>query len=339
MRRITTPPYCHWQTIWPVKHRKYNEKWKLVTVNEVFASDSWWPARDLKELLTASKRDNKSHGWSTNVSRGTVAGVKVKRVPSDTFPTDNFTAAELNPPPGYRYWQVVPEKKIVRLLCSFASDIPKSRKLRKLFEQHPYYVPPIEVPLPDGWIVDDRLNGWIEGVPDPKIANPQEMLQRSLDGNLNWEVESAFFRESLEDLVRLVFKRKSSGDAECWAVAGQTFDDDSPNALYRLLHYFTERKKPFKIDDFYKAHLLRLHHPTIACFLDVGFWKCWLEVRLYVDKTLCKQLKPASPIRAGAPGSQSDEVEAPAETLDWYRLFVRLLGTKTAVYSGNNFVV
>ena len=347
MRRSTTPPYCHWRTLKPVKHKTYDANLRLVTVTRRKKSDKWYPAHDLKELLTKANADNKQHGLSTNIRKGTVACFAVERVPSATFPQDNFTAEELDAPAGYGYWKVDPESRTVTLLCAFDHNIKEIEKhltKKALFRTHREYRPPLTRDMPDGWIVTDPLVGFVENrTTERYFPDPQTALAESVAGTLCWEVESMFYHEGHEDLARRVFllsprRRAFKADTKYWEVAGDKFNDPSA-AFYRLLHYFSDRKRPVKIDDLYKQHVLRLYHPTLACWADVETWKCELAVRLFAASDLCEQLKSASMFRAGRPGGNAGEVSTSPEVMEWYRLLIKLLETPTVIYSGNNFKV
>lgn len=344
MRRVTTPPYSHWRTVKPVKFKTYNKKWRLVTVRRRYKSSDWWPADTLRDVLIASKSHNKQNGWSTNVKAGTVGSELVEIVRSTHYRTDNFTAEELDAPEGYGYWEVT-SPETVRLTCVYPSDIErleKSRKNKAAFRSHPAYRPPIDRPMPDGWVMDDKLSGWIEGrIGEYKFPDPQSVLAQSLSGKVNWEVEAAFGNEGHDKLVPLVFLRRAPRRKATWTdVASKSFDD-SPSVLYRLLHYFQNRKKPFKIDDFYKQNLLRLHHPNGICYADLEFWKHEMAIRLTADKSLCESDKQESAISivCGVPSSMDGQVEASVDVMDWYRLLIQLLETPVMIYSGNNFKV
>ena len=63
------------------------------------------------------------------------------------------------------------------------------------------------------------------------------------------------------------------------------------------------------------------------------------KIRLFVDKSICTQVKPASCIREGRPGAQNDEISCPEFIKAWYSLLTTLLETKTMIYGGNNFEV
>jgi hypothetical protein len=64
-----------------------------------------------------------------------------------------------------------------------------------------------------------------------------------------------------------------------------------------------------------------------------------MEIRLFVDKSICTQVKSASIVREGRPGAQKDEISCPESIKAWYSLLTRLLETKTLIYGGNNFEV
>ena len=116
---------------------------------------------------------------------------------------------------------------------------------------------------------------------------------------------------------------------------------NSPAVLYRILHYFDDRKRPFKIADFYKGHILRVHHPRGLCFADIEFWKHEIALRLTADSSLCASQKQEGPlvITCGVPGAMDGDVTADSEVMDWYRLLIQLLESPVMIYGGNNFEV
>lgn len=360
MRRKTTPPYCHLETIGPVKHKRCNNKFKIVTVNKPYRFDMWHTASDLPELIRKFEFEIKQHGWKADARAGTVNGHKMRRVESDTYPDDQFTAKELKAPPGYRYWTCNPEEKTVTLLRMWDHDEREYHKKPKLWRRiaaDPRYLPPLTVPMPEGWVVTYSktqqpdgsiqkkaiVSGWLEDrnvSVKPSFDEAFAKLQGLLAGTVDWRIEQAFNWPEKDELVQLAFAvrrpRSLNKAAKFWQITGKTFTKaDSPKVLYRAYHYF----HTYKLDELYKGHLVRLYHPQGIAWADIGTWKCEMEIRLCADSARCKQLKSASIVRAGAPGSHSDEVSAPVEVMQWYGLLVKLLETKTMIYSGNNFEV
>lgn len=357
MRRSTSPPYCHLETVIPVKHKKLNEKFKEVTVTEPYRFQSWWTAKDLPELIRKASYDIKQYGWKSDAKKGTVNGIPMRRIESDVYQDDQFTAKELNAPAGYRYWKCDPETKTVTLLRFWDHDIERLKKNRrrwKRIESDPRWLPPLTVPMPDGWEVTwsktqqpdksvtktEIVSGWLEDRnTSPKItaAEAQEKLSGLLNGTVDWQIEDAFGWPNQENLVLQVFRKRSriSKDAKFWQITGKTFENsDSPKVLYRAMHYFAATK----LDELYKGHLVRVYHPEGIAWCDIGTWKCEMEIRLLADKEHCKQVKPASFVQLGQP-HESNTVKAPKFIRDWYDLLVKLLKTKTMIYSGNNFEV
>jgi len=87
--------------------------------------DSFWhPAHDLRQLLTECRRElrSKYRIKKLDAKAGTADGIPLEIIPTSTFPEDNFTAADLGAPQGYRYWQVLPDAGKVRLLSVWAHD-------------------------------------------------------------------------------------------------------------------------------------------------------------------------------------------------------------------------
>ena len=153
MRRINTPPYCHLETAVPVKHQRCNDRLKIVTVTQPYRFDHWYPAHDLAELIRLFASDIKGHGWKAKPRQGTVNGIPMRRIESDTYPNENFTASELKAPVGYRYWTCDPEAKTVTLLCHCDHEEKYLRQARlwARFTADPRYLPPLTVPMPGGW--------------------------------------------------------------------------------------------------------------------------------------------------------------------------------------------
>lgn len=357
MRRKTSYPYCFLQTANPVRHEICDKHLRKITVCRPYRLDSWWPARDLAELIRKAKFDIRRHGWKHDAKAGTVNGIPMRRIPSTTYQDEQFTAAELKAPPGYRYWSLDPKAHTVTLLCMWKHDQDRMQQKPSLWRRvqaDPRYLPPLTVPLPKGWVLtysktqqpdksivkvpvvigylEDRL-GKVQIPFEAALAKLKDLLDRKDCP----EVEEAFGWPQFDEIVSDVFRRRPARrnqGAQFWQVTGQRLKD-SPQVLYRAMHYFGSTQ----LTELYKGHLVRLHHPQGIAFIDIGTWKCEMESRLYVDKTRCQQLRPASILRAGAPGSHSDEVRAPAEAMRWYRLMLRLLNTKTMIYSGNNFEV
>ncbi len=350
MRRITTPPYCFLETCIPVKHKKYvGMGLKQVTVNEIMRFEQWHPAADLTALLKYYREEFKCsrRGWKVNLREGTVNGVKVRRVESDTWQPDNFSAVELKAPPGYRYWQCDPAAKTVTVTCMWQwerASLEKSRKRWQQVLQDPDYLPPVICPMPDGWVETKPTenSGWLSDRNVKKVM-PMERAQHNLvgllDGTVDWAIEQAFNRPEQDELVPLVFSRrkprlKNDSERKFWEVTGRHLKDPS-KALYRMLHYFGG----VKIEDCYKGHVLRIWHPKGVCWADLEFWKYELSARLVVDSGWCTKLKNISCVRAGVPGGNAGELECQAAQMAWFNLLLRLLETKTMIYSGNNFEV
>lgn len=345
MRRLSTPPYCRLETTIPVRYKTYDKRMRLVTVRAIYKFDSFWhPARDLRQLLTESREELTSRLGLGKVDpkKGTVGGVPVRMVPTTTYPEDHLTAAELKAPEGYRYWKVLPDGKTVRLLSIWDHEqehVDKRDRLGRKIANDERYLKPVEVPLPRGWKVVQPFSGFMPDRNKRVLVTPEQAqakLSGYLDGSTSSQIEELFGWPSQEELVPLVFKRRASAhkDAKYWEVTGTKFEH-SERVLYRLLHYYS----PLKISDFYKGHLLRLHHPKGTAFADLGIWKCEIDIRLYVDKAVCTQLKPAAVVRGGWAGAQKGEVACPAAMTAWCELLVKLLQTKTMIYSGNNFEV
>lgn len=342
MRRINSPPYCFLETVKPVRHKTWNKNFKQVSVFRRYRFEGWEVAKDLPELIEKYRHKIESYGWKCDPRKGTVNGLPVRRVESDTYQDERFTVAELKAPPGYGYWKCDPKAKTVTLLCMFDFDMDRYRKNRKLWKKitsDPRYLPPLTVPMPDGWVLThskqiDRdkkitlipqLSSFLDGrPPTPPLTFEQafEKLAGFLDKTVNWRVEAAVgWPTNVEELRPLVFTIKPPRAAKgrkYWQITGKTFANaDSPKVLYRAMHYFGKTK----LTELYKGHLVRVHHPKGDAFADIGTWKCEMEIRLYAD------------------AAQSETVQTSAEIRAWYDLLIKMLETKTSIYSGNNFVV
>ncbi len=125
MRKINTSPYCRLQTKTKIRYKTYDKRLQPVTVLDRFKFDSFWhPAHDLRQLLTECRQElrSKYRIKKLDVKAGTADGIPLVIIPTSTFPEDNFTAADLGAPRGYRYWQVLPNAGKVRLLSVWAHD-------------------------------------------------------------------------------------------------------------------------------------------------------------------------------------------------------------------------
>jgi hypothetical protein len=357
VRKTTSPPYCFLQTAVPVRHRTFDKHLRPITVCRPYRLESWWPAKDLADLIRKAQFDIKRLGWKSDAKKGTVNGIPMRRIPSTTYQDEQFTAAELKAPPGYRYWTVDPKERTVTLLCMWQHDQDRMQQDPKLWKRvldDPRYIAPMTVPLPKGWVLSysksrqpDKsiiktpvVSGYLEdrlGKVHITFEAATAKLAEKLDHPDCSEVDDAFGWPQQEEIVNEVFRRRSARQnkgAQFWEITGKRLKN-SPQVLYRAMHFFGATK----LTELYKGHLVRLHHPQGLAFVEIGTWKCEMEIRLYVDKTRCQQIKSAAMVRAGAPGSQSDKVKAPAEAMDWYNLLLRLLETKAMIYSGNNFEV
>jgi hypothetical protein len=346
MRKINTPPYCRLQTKTKVRYKTYDKRLQPVTVLDHFKFDSFWhPAQDLRQLLTECRRELKSKYSikQLDAKAGTADGIPLEIIPTSTFPEDNLMGADLGAPQGYRYWQVLPDAGKVRLLSVWAHDqqqVDDRNKMGGKIAADARYLPPVEVPIPAGWKVIEPLSGFLGDRCRHKpisAEQAQAKLAGLLDGSVSFEIEEIFGWPQQDELVPLVFKKRmprKNSEAEFWEADGRFFAQ-SEKVLYRLLHYFS----PLRIADFYKGHVLRLHHPQGLAWADIGIFKCAMEIRLFVDKSICTQVKPASCIREGRPGAQNDEISCPEFVKAWYSLLTTLLETKTMIYGGNNFEV
>jgi hypothetical protein len=346
MRKIKTPPYCRLRTKTKVKYKTYDKSLQPVTVRGHFKFDSFWhPAHNLRQLLTECGRELKSKYSikKLDAKQGTADGIPLEIIPTPTFPEDNFTAADLGAPHGYRYWQVLPDVGKVRLLSIWAHDqkqVDDRDKLGKKIAADERYLPPVEVPVPAGWKVIAPLLGFLgDRCRRPPISaeQAQAKLAALLDGSISHALEEVFGWPGQDELVPLVFKKRiprKNSEAKFWEADGMIFGQ-SEKVLYRMLHYFS----PLRITGFYKGHMIRLHHPKGLAWADIGTFKCAMEIRLFVDKSICTQVKSASIVREGRPGAQKDEISCPESIKAWYSLLTRLLETKTLIYGGNNFEV
>jgi hypothetical protein len=342
MRKESTPPYCRLHTTVPIRYQSYDKALRPIKVTGIYKFESFWhPAKTLRQLLRECKGELSRYG-KVNSKDGTVGGVPVKMVPSTTYPEDQLTAAELKAPKGYRYWEVLPDSKTVQLLSVWDHeqvDVEKKTARGKRIANDSRYLPPVTVSMPPGWVIVAPFSGYL---PDrnkrvvPTLEQAQAKLAGLLDGSTSESIEEVFGWPNQEDLVHIAFKRRTPPKKDCkfWEITGQQFKD-SEKVLYRILHYFA----PINIQDFYKGLLIRLHHPTGQAFIDLGTWKREIDIRLYIDKTICTQLKSAAIVRGGWAGAQKNEVSCPPEMTAWYELMVKLLQTKTMIYSGNNFEV
>ena len=319
---------------------------KKKTVNGYFKFPGFWhPAHNLTELLTNGETSLKASFpiKTIDVTKGLVNGVKVRCMPTRTYPPEELSTQDLQVPKGYNHWDVNPVKKKVRLLSISSydqADIDKQAALGQQIASDPRYLPPIERDLPKGWKVIEPFSGFfVDRRQRPKLSVEQASikLRGFLNGKVNSQIEEVFGWPGKDELVPLVFARslpKYDKQAKFWEVTGQAFKH-SEKILYRLLHYWS----PVHITDFYKGQVLRIHHPRGIAFVDFETWKCEMAVRLYAEKSLCLQLKSASCIRAGIPGAQSDEIGFSKEVKQWYQLLLSLVHTKTMIYSGNYFEV
>lgn len=346
MRRISTPPYCKLRTKRIIKFKTYDKRMRVKTVHARFTFDSFWhPAHTLEELLTAGKGSLMGrYGVKTiDAKRGLVNKEPVELRRTNTFPQVDFTAKELNAPRGYRYWSVDPVSKLVTVSCfstSHLKDIAEKTPLGIKMLADPRYRAPLIRPLPKGWKIIEPFSGIImEHCRTTKLTTQQlqDGLYHLLKDPQNEELNDIFNWPYKNEIVSQLFRRRSPRIAK-----GSKFVEVSggrlkpaEKALYRLLHYWS----PIRIEDFYKGHVLRLYHPTGDAWIDVETWKCEMATRFYVKKEKCVVNEAVSAIRLGMPGGHNTEVDCDITLRKWYNLFLRLISTKTMIYSGNNFEV
>ena len=359
MRRATTIQYHQLATVCPVRHKTLDKQCCEVTVTRRYRWDGLYTTADTRAVLAEMAENGQLQGYGrVNLRKLTVGGESVKAVPvrPAMWPQDYFTAAEIDAPQGYRWWEVVAAvgAPVVRLTMLFPSDhkreIAGETPLGKRIVADPRYLPTIFREVPAGWLVVEPFVGHITDLPRAKPADYEAALRRMLADDDQWQVEQALGSPEWDECVKHTFPRRGKWKrpAKQVEVTGQRLKP-ADKCLYRVLHYFcgggkynpkTQRdSKGIRIDDFYKGGFLRLEHPTLPAWVWLEFWKCELVIRLFADPGICQQRKPEACIRAGEPGAQSDEWQAQKAVLAWYRLLVRVLWKRTCIYGGNEFYV
>lgn len=348
MRRTSSAPYCFLETVRPVLHEILDSNYRKRKVRTRYRFENWNIASSLEELILAYKSEIQRNKWKFDAKEGTVNGLKMRLVRSKRFNDDQFTKKELNPPKGYGYWEVLPEKRQVRLLSVSGWDqeaVDKGTERGRLIAAYPRYLAPILRPLPKDWKLVEPFRGYIEGTNRSdalSIESAEYYLRAFGNGHEDNGVGEAFSVPQTTECFSMLFRRRApraSKDLKFREVASYRVTD-SAKALYRLMHWSPGLN--VKACDFYKGSLYSLFHPSGRFFINIGFWKYEMSLTLYVAADDCEILKQQTGpivVRCGVPGAHNGEIRAPKKARQFFRLFKKVIGRKTMIYSGNNFEV
>ena len=333
------------QTAVPIRHKVYNKALKLVSVNKPYKAPYTFcgEKNNLADVLQRNKQEIANHfNAEVNADKGTIGNIPVI-IKFVNFVPHNPTTKELDCNTKHKWWRCIKNNGEKQVITScFLHGDKKCMPHEQAAQQSALFAPEEAHNVPDSWIVKEGEESFIihnEPAHETQLEIITETFYKT--GKLSSDIIDAF-QIDVEASIRKEYPIARKPPKELGAEIRTEPLHPSEKILYRLLFWSGELK--INRENFYKGgiHNLRLGKTgALACFY---FYKRELAVALWCPKSQItpSKPKPMPPIRVicGVPGSKDNYApKASDKVMEKWNFLIKLLKTKTEIYSGNNFFV